>query len=145
MIEEQILRHIPADTAVAVASQNTLHHGRLSIRSHGLGFPQGVFEPIKVLRAAALRTHGPGASVPEGAIGARRADAAQHALAGAVHVDFVVLDLKRPWYIYDRPTPQGSAAGAEFEQLVARLPQEFHQILSQDGLQIWKRRPAATD
>lgn len=145
MVEEHILRHVPADTAVAVASQNTLNHSRLSVRTHGLAFPQGVFEPVKVLRAAAMRTHGPGAAVPESARTARRADASQHALESTVHVDYVVLDLKRPWYVYDRPAPAGSETAREFERLVARLPQEFEQVASQDGLQVWKRRGQAAN
>ncbi len=138
MVRKAIADHVPADRSIVVASQNVLHTGRLSLRTHSLPFPQSVFTPLSVLKSAALATHGSGAAPAAGAP-PRRANAAEAAARGQVYADYVVLDLKRPWYIADRLAEPGTAQGDEFMTLVGQLGQEFTLAFESDRLQIWRR------
>ncbi len=143
IVEQLINQHVPADRGVAVAMQNTLHVGRLSLRTHAVAFPDGVFEPVRVLRSAAIATHGPAAAATGRNAATRHVDAIAAAMTGAVHVDYVVLDNQRPRYINDRPAPPGSEAASRFDALVRRLPEQFMLTGTYDGVEIWRRGPPA--
>ena len=131
-IRSLIDSHIPADPDYAVSMQNTVHSGRLSLRYHALGFPQGVFEPARMLPAAAKR---------------HQAVTGRLAPEGMIWVDYVVLDQKRPAYVDDRPVGMGSGKSesdeALLQSLYARLPQDFQKIAYFDGFEIWQRQTKA--
>lgn len=131
-IQTLIERHITADPDYAVSMQNTVHSDRLSLRYHALGFPQGVFEPARMLPAAAKR---------------HQAVTGRLAPEGMIWVDYVVLDQKRPAYMDDRPVNMGIGKNENDEvilkTLYARLPQDFQQIADYDGFQIWQRQTKA--
>ena len=77
MIKDAMGKYVPADPDVSVSSQNTLNWGHLAHRKCYTIFPLGVIEPVVI---------------PE------------FAKAGfkEIWVEYVILDLKRPWFIVDR-------------------------------------------
>jgi uncharacterized membrane protein len=130
-LRELIDRHVPSDRALVVTMQNNLHTGRLSLRTNAFAFPDGVLSPVQVA------CH----SAPEGMSTTVDAKCGRPGRRGSVLTDYVVLDLKRPWFIYDRPVGAGDdAAGrAEFLALKERLADSFERIVAEDGLEIWRR------
>ncbi len=87
MIKEAIKKYIPSDPEVAVSTQNTLNWGYLAHRRYYFAFPVGVVEPfyMSVDRSRwsiAKKVFGPNYQ--------------------PIYAQYVVLDLKRPWYVGDR-------------------------------------------
>jgi len=79
VIKETLKRFIPSDPKVAVSTQNALNWARLAHRRYYLAFPIGVTEPVP----SHLWRNKTRNSTP-------------------VYAQYVVLDLKRPWYIVDQ-------------------------------------------
>ncbi len=77
-IREAIEKHIPRDPSANLATQNTLLTGRLTHRKVSLLFPNGVLEKARY----------PAFDSRKGFAWAR--------------ADYVLLDLKRPWYVKDK-------------------------------------------
>jgi uncharacterized membrane protein len=77
MIKSAIKKHIPKDKDIAVSVQNTVNYDYLSKRKFYYPFPMGVFKPIDSLHFEKINS---------------KKNIAQ----------FIVLDLKRPWYIVDQ-------------------------------------------
>ncbi|WP_342359595.1 DUF2079 domain-containing protein [Terrarubrum flagellatum] len=129
-----IATHTPTDRRIVVSMQNNVHDGRLSLRTNALAFPDGVFEPVHVI------------CQPPSESGVTLSDSncSQPHKQGAVLADFVVLDLKRPWFVNDQliaaTDPESDRARAKFEALVTRLQTDFTLVVENDGFQIWRRR-----
>jgi len=83
MIKQAIDNFIPADPDVVVSIQNTINWGPLVQRRYSLLFPQGVTERQQV------PFFGKGLYPPD-------------VKWKSVMADFVVLDLKRPWFLLDK-------------------------------------------
>lgn len=135
MIRSSINEHIPADRSRSVSMQNTLHHGRLSLRTYALAFPDGVFEPAKVHCFRNNLSSAVNLIAP-----CRRSESNRSIL-----VEYVVLDSKRPPYILDvlvESYPTGASAMIEsYGQLVRKLGYDFNLVTEADGFQIWRRKP----
>ncbi len=131
-IEQALSTEIPADRTVAVAFQNNLNTSLLSDRLFAFAFPFGVFEPVPTLAATVKRQDG--VLPPQG---------------DAVWVDYVVLDLDRPWYIADEMCPRTEPElgcsdpqfSKRFNDMVTKLDRQFDLVRSVDGLRIYRRRP----
>ena len=78
MIKMALMRYIPSDSKISVSTQNSMNCSFLAHRKHYLLFPQGVLEAF---------------SYP---------DLSGKLDSNEVWADYLVLDLKRPWYIGDK-------------------------------------------
>ncbi len=134
-------QHLPEDDTVSVASQNSLNWGKAAARGFIGSFPVGVFQPWPTqdssranwsdFRRFVLTGERPGYPVRDN------------------HAEYVILDLKRPWYLGDRGCDWDgsacgdSAVGREFSQAVERTRREFDVVVEDDGFLLLKRRPPA--
>jgi uncharacterized membrane protein len=79
LIDEAIKKFIPVDTDVAVSSQNTLNCGHLAHREYYFAFPVGAIESAKIVDCYDKERK-----------------------TKEIFAEYVLLDLKRPWYIGDQ-------------------------------------------
>jgi uncharacterized membrane protein len=79
MIKRALISRIPQDSNISVAVQNTVNNGHLSHRNFCFLFPEGVTKPVMLPKVCSN-----GLSLYP------------------VFADYVVLDLKRPWYLKDQ-------------------------------------------
>ncbi len=138
-IKEAIKEHIPNNPKVIVATQNSLNWGHLAHRKLYVGFPKSVFEP----------SHHPEWS--EGSLNSFwrfiKTGGKTYSKAKGFKAEFIVLDLKRPWYIVDRGCLliDGKCKNLEFSKnflgLVDRVRQSFKMLFEKDGFMIFKRIP----
>ena len=129
-IRRMINTHVPANPEIAVASQNDLVTTRLTNRRHLFAFPEGVFEP----------------SLQPGWTAAAAAGGTDYGRSDVgILVDFVVLDLHRPWFKNDkgcdwyggRCRSEGSAEG--IEAMMAQVRDRWLVVFETDGLVILRR------
>ena len=119
-IKARLAEFIPTDPGVAVAAQNTLHTGLISQRRRFYVFDYGVFEPE------------PDPGAPFGA-------------GEPVWAQWLVLDLRRPWYIKDQGCRylHGRCTDAEaaqrFRERVAEARLLMDTVFDEDGLLILRR------
>lgn len=134
----EILRIVPDDPAVPVASQNTLNWGALAERRHFGPFPQGTFEPQPVRDLSRVGWNDFWTFVRTG----RNPVPVRFWLA-----QYVVLDTTRPWCLGVRCCPERNGACAndrlarDYTDLVARARREMDAIYDQGGFCILRRRP----
>ncbi|GFK94661.1 hypothetical protein NNJEOMEG_02508 [Fundidesulfovibrio magnetotacticus] len=129
---------IPDDPAVTVITQNSLNWGKVVSRYFSNSFPMAVFEPH--------RAQNPGAATLR--------DFRHFVLTGEKPdfpvtqslAQYVVLDLKRPWYVVDKGCDWDGAAcrdqevAARFRDDLERARQDFDTLVDDDGFLILKRR-----
>ncbi len=121
IIKKALEEEIPDDPDVAVCVQNTLNFSRLAERKYYLLFPDGVMEPLM------------------------HPDLAKRGQLVPILADYVVLDLKRPWYLGDKGCDwywggcQNDAMAAKFMEWVERTKRVFRGVFEQDGFMILKR------
>jgi hypothetical protein len=134
----EILRSVPDDDAVAVASQDSLNWGALAERRYFGSFPQGVFEP----------------RVERDLTGASWKDFLTYLRSGGTvrppeHrwlARYVLLDTTRPWAVLSRECPPGDACrdpelAREYTELVSRARLHMEAVYDQGGFLLLRRRP----
>lgn len=138
MMKEAMLKYIPANPAVSVASQNTVNWEHLAHRRIYVAFPDGVIEPMKVVTRPSQTLGGFWRFVRSGEI--------PLALNHGRYADYVVLDLKRPWFIVDKGCEwiygecRDKAIAREFLDLVAKTKARYVVLFEHDGFLILGRR-----
>jgi len=125
-IREAVERFIPKDPSVPVSVQNTVNLSRLTARRYAFPFPEGILEPADVPRWKPGPPHGAGDD--------------------GVFAEYLVLDEKRPWFVYDkgcdwkegkcRPGPVTS----RYRSVVGEARRNYRTVFADDGFEILKRR-----
>jgi len=130
---------LPDDPNVVVVTQNSLNWGKASSRYFTNSFPMAVFAP----------------HLAQNSGGATLADFRHFALTGEKPLfpvtenlaEYVVLDLKRPWFVVDNGCEwQGDACVDQgvarvFQENLDRVRQLFDTVIEDDGFMILKRKP----
>lgn len=143
MMKEAMLTYIPADPNVSVATQNTVNWYHLANRKVYLPFPLGVDAPHRIMDWSnrdlpRLWQYLSTGDMPP-------------AITYARYVDYVVLDLKRPWFINDKGCDwlygacRNDEMADKFLRLVNETKQRSDTIFHQDEfiiLQLAKRNGA---
>lgn len=129
---------LPDDPRVVVVTQNSLNWGKAVTRYFANSFPLAVFEPHQAQNSGS----------------ATLADFRHFILSGEKPVfpvakslaEYVVLDLKRPWYVVDKGCEwkdgacQDTATAAAFQENLERTRRYFDTVHEDDGFMILKRR-----
>jgi len=121
MIKRALEEQIPADADVAVCVQNTVNFSYLAERKYYLLFPDGVVEPLM------------------------HPDLGKRGQLMPVFADYVVLDLKRPWFLGDKGCDwywggcQNDEMAEKFMEWVERTKRRFRVVFEQDDFMIFKR------
>jgi len=132
-----IAAHIPVGPGVVVSTQNTVfvpHLGRAELL---VAFPEGVDVPTTTVATKGISLWQLVRDAIQG--GVRRGP--QHRFA-----DWVILDLKRPWFVLDEGCAWvGNACTDQtmaetFNSHVRGLDRTFDQVVNADGLLIYRRR-----
>jgi uncharacterized membrane protein len=137
-MKSAMLEYVPADPGVSVSSQNTVNWGHLAHRKVYMPFPIGVIDPHKVIDFSNRDLTGLWRYV--------RTGYKSEVITRDTYADYVVLDLKRPWFIIDSGCDwlygacKNEKKAAEFLNLVASALQRYDAIYSLDGFMILRRR-----
>lgn len=138
MIKDAIEQYIPKNKEVVVTSQNTVNLGRVADRKYYLIFPLGVLKPTELPYWSKLSLRNFWEFIQ---------DASEHAPPREnVLAEYVILDLKRPWFLMD----QGCAWSAgkckndqdfvkQFLDLVQQSKKLFNIVFEEDEFIILKR------
>ncbi|GJL77301.1 MAG: hypothetical protein NPINA01_02900 [Nitrospinaceae bacterium] len=136
MVKNAILNHIPTDVDIAVSTQNSVNWSYLANRKYYLPFPLGVVQPHRDVEGSDRSLSGLLAFIRTGKL---KPPEIKETMA-----DFVVLDLKRPWFIIDRGCPfprcqnnQETAKG--FLDLVRQTKETMKVLFEKDEFYIFKR------
>lgn len=138
MMKAAMLKTIPADPLIAVSSQNSVNWQHLANRKVYMPFPMGVSEPIVVMDWSNRNWDGFLDFVHSGKI--------QPAITHNKYADYVVLDLKRPYFVGDKGCDwvYGECKNKRLEEAfmnaVAVTKTSFETVFEQDGFMILKRR-----
>jgi uncharacterized membrane protein len=137
-IKSEIERLIPSDEKVILSIQNTMNWGYLAQRQDVFIFPHGATKPT-IIKSNGKDWAGLLEYVQRGEI--------QKYPQKKMWADYVILDLKRPWFIGDRgchwitgKCENGKLFENEFLSLVGRTKELFSIIYENDGFMIMKRR-----
>lgn len=131
-------KYIPADPEVSVTTQNTVNWGHLAHRKVYLPFPLGVAEPHKAMDWSNRTWEGFWEFVRTG----HKPPAITHDR----YAVYVVLDLKRPYFLMDRGCEwiYGECRDKEMEKKfldwVAYTRSIYDTVFEQDGFMILRRR-----
>lgn len=138
MIKEAIRLHVPSDLEVAVSVQNTVNWGYLANRKYYFAFPYGVLQPLKVLEGSNPNLGGLWHFIKTGEMSMARTE--------KIWGDYVVLDLKRPWFIEDKGCHWKNGKCIEndefsfrFLALVQQTREHFDTVFEKDDFYILKR------
>lgn len=140
MMKEAMLKNIPADPSVAVTTQNTVNWDHLAYRNVYASFPLGVVEPIRVMDWSNRTWEGFWHFVHTGQM--------LPAITHDRYADYVVLDLKRPWFIIDKGCDwlygacRNADMAAKFLRLVDETRQGYDTVFERDGFMILRRKGA---
>jgi hypothetical protein len=138
MMKEAMLKYIPADPEVSVTTQNTVNWYHLAHRKVYAPFPHGIEEPIRVMDWSSRTWDGFWSFVHTGDM--------LPAVTHDRYADYVVLDLKRPWFIVDKGCEwiygecRDKEIAREFLDLVARTKARYETLFERDGFMILRRR-----
>ena len=141
MIKEALLTHVPADPATVVTTQNTLNWGHLAHRHVYLSFPMGVGEPHPVVDWSNRDLAGLWHFILH--------DIKPPTIVQHRYADFVVLDLKRPYFIVDKGCEwlYGACRDANMERqfldAVDLARALYDPVFEEDGFMILRRRTDA--
>jgi len=137
MIKTAIKTHIPPDPNKVVSAQNSLNFGYLMERKFIKTFPQGVIEKSKYYRQKQTISD----FIEFVRTGKRRKIKIENNYS-----DYVVLDLKRPWFIEDQACQwdvdkcrNELEFEATFLELVKKTHKRFSIVFEQDDFVIFKR------
>ncbi len=125
-IKEAILKYIPENIDISVASQNSLNWGHLAHRKYYFSFPQGVIEDTNIVYVDSDSF----------------IDVMSHLVrqdksivkSKKIRVDFVTIDLKRPLYLIDK-----SVSEEQFMKVVEQMREDYEILYEYDGFYIYKR------
>jgi uncharacterized membrane protein len=138
MMKDAMLKYIPADPEVSVTTQNTVNWYHLAHRKVYAPFPHGIEEPIRVMDWSSRSWGGFWRFVRLGEM--------SPAVTYDRYADYVVLDLKRPWFIVDKGCEwiyggcRNKEKAREFLDLVARTRARYETLFEHDGFMILRRR-----
>jgi hypothetical protein len=131
-------KFILADPDVSVTTQNTLNYSHLAHRKVYLPFPMGIAEPQKLMDWSNRTLEGFGVFV--------RSGYKPMTITHERYADYVVLDLKRPFFLLDRGCEwiYGECRDKEmkkkFLDWVTYALSVYDTVFEQDGFMILKRR-----
>jgi hypothetical protein len=138
MMRTAMEKYIPADPDVAVTTQNTVNWGHLAHRKVYLPFPFGIAEPHKVLDWSNRTLEGFGKFV--------RTGHQPPAITHDQYADYVVLDLKRPYFLVNRGCEwiygecRDKVMERKFLDWVAYTRAHYDAVFERDGFMILRRR-----
>ena len=138
VIKLALRRYIPSDPTVTVTSQNSVNWGILSNRNYYFVFPQGVFTPHRVIDLSKM--------VILDLVYFMFSGYAEKASDKYVSTDFIILDLKRPWFVLDSGCDwlysacQNVEMADKFLRLVDETLQRYSTVFEHDGFMILKRK-----
>jgi hypothetical protein len=138
MIKKALLQYIPADPDVSVTTQNTVNWDHLANRKVYLPFPLGVGLPHRVMDWSSRDLLGLWQYVRSGVM--------PPAITDARYADYVVLDLKRPWFIIDKGCDwlydacRNHEVSEKFVQLVEETRRRYSTVFEVDGFMILRRK-----
>lgn len=137
MMKEAMLKYIPADPSISIAAQNTVNWYHLANRKVYLPFPMGVIEPFAVVDWSNRTWDGFWSFVYT------------HQMPPAItydrYADYVVLDIKRPWFIIDKGCDwlygacRNNEMAGKFLRLVDETRQHYDTVFERDGFMILRR------
>ena len=133
-----MLKYIPADPEVSVTTQNTVNWYHLAHRKVYAPFPHGIEEPIQVMDWSSRTWGGFWRFVRTGEM--------PPAVTHDRYADYVVLDLKRPWFLIDKGCEwiYGECRDKEMEKKfldwVAYTRSIYDMVFEQHGFMILRRR-----
>lgn len=137
MMKEAMLKYIPADPDVSVTTQNTVNWYHLAHRKVYLPFPLSVDTPHRVMDWSNRDLPGLWQYVRTGDM--------PPAITHDRYADYVVLDLKRPWFIIDKGCDwlygacRNSEVAAKFLRLVNETRRHYDTVFERDGFMILRR------
>lgn len=138
MMKEAMLRYIPPDPDVSVTTQNTVNWYHLAHRKAYAPFPVGVAEPIKVTDWSSRTWDGFWEFVSTGEM--------SPPVTHDRYADYVVLDLKRPWFLVDKGCEwvygrcRNQEVAEKFLAWVERTRSLYNVVLERDGFMILQRK-----
>jgi uncharacterized membrane protein len=138
MMKEAMLKYIPADPDVSVTTQNTVNWYHLAHRKVYLPFPVGVDTPHRVMDWSNRDFPGLWQYVRTGEM--------PPAITHDRYADYVVLDLKRPWFIIDKGCDwlygacRNDEMAVNFLRLVNKTRQRYNTVFERDGFMILRLR-----
>ena len=138
MMKAAMLKYIPADPSVSVTTQNTINWYHLAHRKVYAPFPMGVLEPLAVMDWSNRTWEGFWRFVQTGQM--------QPAITHDRYADYVVLDLKRPYFLVDRGCEwiygecRDKAMEKKFLDWVAYTRRHYDTLFEKEGFIILKRR-----
>ena len=138
MMKKAMLQYIPADSDVSVTTQNTVNWYHLAHRKVYLPFPLGVHSPHMVMDWSNRDLPGLWQYVLTGAM--------TPTITHARYADYVVLDLKRPWFIIEKGCDwlygacRNDEMATKFLRLVNETRQRYSTVFERDGFMILRRK-----
>ena len=138
MMKAAMEKYIPADPDVSVTTQNAVNWGYLARRKVYLPFPLGIAEPYKEMDWSNRTMKGFREFVETGYKSA--------SITHDRYADYVVLDLKRPWFLVDKGCEwiygacRDKKMAKEFLGWVAYARSVYDPVFERDGFMILKRR-----
>ncbi|MBT5032407.1 MAG: DUF2079 domain-containing protein [Proteobacteria bacterium] len=138
MIKSMIEKYIPADPDISVTTQNQLNYSHLAHRKVYSPFPMGIAEPQKVMDWSNRTWDGLGVFLKTGYKPA--------AITYDRYADYVVLDLKRPYFLMDRGCGwiygkcRDKKIEKKFLDWVAYTRSIYDTVFERDGFMILRRR-----
>jgi len=138
MIKEALLRYIPADPQISVSTQNTLNFGHLAHRKQYGVYPNGVEWPFIIDINSEKSILGLWEHIKsyKKKLIKKQED----------YADFVVIDLKRPWFIMDQSCDwyegkcQNRQQAEKFQLLLSKTKKRYQTIFREDDFIILKRK-----
>jgi uncharacterized membrane protein len=137
MMKGAMLEHIPDDPEVSVTTQNSVNWSHLAHRTVYMPFPMGITEPRKVIDWSSHTWDGLGVFLKTGY--------KPLAITYDRYADYVVFDLKRPYFLGDRGCEwiYGECRNKEMEKLflgwVAYTRSVYDTVFERDGFMILRR------
>jgi uncharacterized membrane protein len=138
MIKAAMEKFVPADPEVSVTTQNTLNYSHLAHRKVYLPFPMGIAEPQKLMDWSNRTLKGFGVFVWSGY--------KPTAITRDLYADYVLLDLRRPYFLVDRGCEwiYGECRDKEMEKKfldwVSYTRSIYDTVFELDGFMILRRR-----
>lgn len=135
---QAIKTYIPSDFNISVSAQNSINHAHLAHRHYYFCFPKGVTKPARVpdwgnrgfkgLIHYILTGYAPPMKLKE------------------IYVDYVLLDLKRQWFVNDRGCNRwrngqchDTTFAQEFLKLVEETKRRYDLVYENGGFMIFRK------
>lgn len=144
MIKSALTKHIPADPEIIISMQNTLNSGYLSKYKNIFVFPHAVNEKKPFAKISQLDWTGFWHFLKHKKL--------EKNVSNPVWADYVILDLKKPWFITSLGCHWVGGTCLEnqqeftskFSSLVEKTADNFDTIYENDGFMIFKNRSNQT-